>query len=436
VESVPTPKKSWIQDGHVAQYPNALDTAGKVHGGDCTSCHGGVDGTAVKSDAHVGRLAIPGGSACQTCHAATVTLAAGSLHTTVGGYQPVLAPRGVDFAAASTSRTRFDKQCTSCHVANDTGQAACGHCHVSVPTTAGGGFLQGHKFQLTPSMDKNCTACHGSRVKDEYYAQNGALLARNLQYATAIPANSPLRGVTLQPDTHKTAGMDCADCHVATEMHGQGVSAGDDRYLVDGTPKCETCHPANAAFNAVGLHAIARHVQAMDCRICHAQPYKSCYGCHTDVTASNVAFFRINEADPTRAARQGTATTPPAGDAQLQFRAGKNPRFGEAGQKEYAVLRHVPIDADLFRYSGTNEVTGLVPSLTAKPTWKYATPHTIARVTPVQSSCGNCHSVEYGRFWLTDPVGDAFGWVGTDAAAQAAEAAANAGVVQPAPLPQ
>lgn len=479
MESVPTPKKSWIQDGHVAQYPTALDGSGNVHGGTCTACHGGVDGTADKAAAHAGLTKIPGGDTCSGCHGATVALAALSLHTTVGGYQPILEQRGVDFTPGSTSRTRFDKQCTSCHVANSAGQAACGHCHVSVPTTAGGGFLAGHRFQATPSMDRNCTACHGSRVKDEYYGLNGALLARNLQYAAAIPADSPLRGVTLAPDVHKTAGMACNDCHAGTEMHGQGVTAGDDRYLVDGTPKCETCHPANAAFTGATFMHGAAHVSQLDCRVCHAQPYKSCYGCHTDVTATDVAFFSNNGTDPTRAAR--TLTSPAwsaattyakgafvvyqgasyvslqagnlnhlpdeagsawwaigyvAGDAQMQFRAGLNPRFGEAGQKRYAVLRHVPVDEDVFRYSGANAVSGLIPNLTAAPTWRYATPHSIARVTPIQASCNNCHAAAYAGFWLTDAVNAAFGWVGTDADAQQAETTANAGVVVPAPLPQ
>lgn len=428
MESVPTPKKFWVQDGRIAQYPTALDSGGRVHGGQgCTICHGGVDGTADKAAAHAGMVGIPGGDTCSACHPATVTLAASSLHTTLGGFPTVLGAR-VDFSNATT-QARFDKQCTKCHVANADAKAACGHCHVSVPGTAGGGLIAGHKFQRTPSTDSNCTACHGSRVKDEYYGLNGALLTRN---RAALPAGSPLLTGTLAPDVHKAAGKDCAFCHAGAEMHGSGAVAGIDRYGLTGTPECTTCH--TPTVQTAGLHTDV-HLAAMDCQVCHAQPYKSCFGCHTDVDASGVAFYRINEADPTRAARQGTATTLPAGDALMEFRVGKNPRFGEAGQKKYSLLRHAPVDADVFRYSGANEVTGLFPNLTAKPTWKHATPHSIARVTAIQSACGNCHGADHGKYWLTDPVTDAHGWVGADAAAQQAEQAANAGVVQGTAIP-
>jgi hypothetical protein len=219
-------------------------------------------------------------------------------------------------------------------------------------------------------------------------------------------------------------------------MHGSGVAPGIDRYLVEGTPSCATCHPpSDPEFMAATLLHLPFHTAAMDCQVCHAQPSKSCFGCHTDVNEAGRPFFRINESDPTRLARQGTAATPPAGDSLMVFRAGRNPRFGEPGQKRYAVLRHAPIDADLFRYGGALELDGLVPALADAPTWKYATPHNIARVTPIQSSCANCHDADYAKFWLTDAVLDAYGWVGDDPAAQEAEAEANALVIQPTPLP-
>jgi hypothetical protein len=131
----------------------------------------------------------------------------------------------------------------------------------------------------------------------------------------------------------------------------------------------------------------------------------------------------------------------PPGDALMTFRAGRNPKFGlEAGAKEFAVLRHVPIDADVFTYTeeGT-QVPGLIPNLDALPTWKYATPHNIQRVTAIttdpdgagsQTACGNCHSSRYAGFWITDPSADAHGWTG----GAAFEDTANAGVVQPTPV--
>jgi thiosulfate/3-mercaptopyruvate sulfurtransferase len=186
----------------------------------------------------------------------------------------------------------------------------------------------------------------------------------------------------------------------------------------------------------VGVNAFHRssHLQQMDCQVCHAQPYKNCFGCHTDVTAQSVAYFKINEGDPTLAARKAASSNPATvfPDALMTLRVGKNPRWGEPGQRKYALLRHVPIDADTFSYSGANEVGGLVPGMTALPTWKRATPHNIVRSAPIASSCANCHFGEYARFWLTDALGDADGWV--PGAYAADEAAANAPVLQGAPV--
>lgn len=449
----------------------------------CTACHGGADGTAVKADAHAGMQAIPGADSCSAsgCHAATATLAANSLHTTVKGYEVILAARGFDLTDA-TSAARYEKQCAKCHVANSESQAACGHCHVSVPDSAGGGLIAGHRMVGTPSTVNNCTACHGSRVKDEYFGQNQALYVRN--QAVTAGLGDPFAGSTLAPDVHKTGGMECVDCHAGSEMHGQGVTAGIDRYGVTSAPQCLDCHSTSETNvdspaymgQTTGIHRPG-HLSSMACQVCHAQPYKSCFGCHTQETATGAGYFVINTTDPTREARAmatpwdaGTTyaagvyvtyagtyyrslaaanlgnqpdTSPtwwvaalPAGDALITFRAGKNPRYvtGNAlGEKKYGVLRHVPVDADVFTYTieGT-PAPGLLPGLTGLSTWKFATPHNIARTTPIAAACGNCHGADYAKFWLTDAIDNAYGWIpGTETW----EDTANAGVTVGAPLP-
>lgn len=534
-----THKKFWVFRNGIdnAKYASAFSN-GTIHGSaqSCTDCHGGTDGTAVRATAHSGNgwQRIPGPTQCAGCHATAVNLAATSLHTTVKGYEPMLQTRGVDLAAGTTARARYDKQCTKCHVANDAGQSACGMCHVAVPDTAGGRLVKGHRFYKTPSTDENCTACHGSRVKDEYYGQNGALYVRNRTYNATLAAQDPFAGAPITADVHKQGAMGCEACHYAAEMHGNGVTAGVDRYGITGTPQCTDCHTPSTS---VGLHT-SGHLAAMDCRVCHSQQYKSCFGCHTQETAAGTGYFTNNDADPTRATRPATAaaysattkytrnqavavgtatfkallsdhlgcpppgganpaawaatttyaakqcvlvsttvyvslvaanlnnapaTSPsawaaydaatlwvadlPSGDALMTFRVGKNPKFGsEPSQKKYAVLRHVPVDGRTFEYTdeGT-KVTGLIPNLAALPTWKYATPHNIARVTPITTapaggtSCQNCHQAAgYARFWLTDPVADAFGWVPDPSVPANAEyqfeVDANAGVVQPTPV--
>lgn len=422
MEPVPAAKKVWVFDGHIARYPNAF-AAGSVHQGQsCTDCHAGSDSASSRAAAHAGSFAgIPVATVCAACHAATALSAAGGLHTTLAGYPAILAGRGYDTNNAIAS-ARFAQQCTSCHAAVDDGtpQTACGQCHISVPATAGGGLLLGHAFQGTPSMDKNCTACHGSRIKDEFYGLDNALLGRNKPH---LAADLPWKDAafTLQADVHKTAGMTCVSCHTGAEMHGQGAPLAGDRYQVAGAPSCSdvACHGDVASSNA--LHTSA-HIAAMDCQVCHSQPYKNCFECHTDVTAENVAFYSISDSEPGG-----------QHDHLMTFRAGRNPRFtGSDAHKPYSVLRHVPIDGELFTYSGANATAGLLPTPTAMSTWKYATPHNIVRNTAITAACNNCHGANYARFWLVDPVANAEGWA--SAANAAAETTANSGVTVSAPF--
>ncbi len=435
---VPVPKKVWVFDGGVEQYPSVL---GSVHfqSRDCVDCHGGDDAANTRMGAHTGDFqAIPGGPNCADgCHDGAVDTAQDGLHTTLNGYLSILGDRG--FPAGASDQTaameRYEEQCTKCHTANEFDQTACGFCHVSVPTQAGGGFLNGHAFQGVPSMDNNCTACHGSRVKDEYYGLNNALLDRN---AAAYPAGHPYGDTTfnLKPDVHKTAGLTCMDCHGMAEMHGEGHPAEGDRYDVTTAPACVDCHPIDTAFEAVTPLHQGGHQSEIDCYVCHAQPYKNCYGCHTDVTEAGVPFFKNNESDPTLADRKAAASDPAtvAPDSLITFRAGINPKFGDPGQKQYSVLRHVPIDEDAFTYTGANAIDGLITSamVRALPTWKYATPHTIQRNTAITTACANCHGANYAKFWLTNPVANSLGWVAADD--EANEAAANAGVTLDAPI--
>ena len=431
----------WVYNGLVEQYADNYLTT--THGTQaCTSCHGGIDTATTRAAAHSGTWEpIPGSDKCGSCHAAIVTASDNSLHTNLGGYAKALGDRGFNFND-NTAATRFNAQCTKCHVANTSGKAACGFCHVSVPPTAGGGFLNGHNFRFTPDMDRNCTACHGSRVKDEFYGQNNALITRNgLGLAAVLPDVHFARTKVVDNTTGLPKG--CAFCHGAAEMHGGGVpspAGSGGRYDVTGTPKCVDCHANMTGANS--LHT-AGHLATMDCQVCHAQPYKNCFGCHTDVDTARTGlpFYTINQGDPTLATRaEGSAP-----DALMTFRIGKNPLWAGTGDllnKKYAVLRHVPVDIDLFQYPLAGPVAGLLPGMTAKPTWKYATPHNIQRnITGATSSfasfnvsnCNNCHRAEYADYWLTDPVGDSKGWLQTPYTA--VEQAANANVIQPAVLP-
>lgn len=433
---MPAQKKVWVFNGTIAQYPD--DFLGSTHGSlACTACHGGNDGVDTRAAAHTKNWqARPDAGNCSGCHEDEYEFSSASLHVTLGGYLKILTDRGVDLDPGSTARERFDQKCADCHIANDAQtESRCGHCHVSVPVVAGAGFINGHNFRKTPDMERQCTACHGSRVKAEFFGLNGDLTTRN-GLGVPVPGADVHLPLTreLNSDGYEKG---CTFCHGAVEIHGFGVPdlGLGDRYDVDVTPQCYDCHNPtdDPDFSGVAAHTTA-HLGTMSCQVCHAQAYKQCFSCHVDYDdASGHAYYTVNEADPTLASRPGE---PP--DALMTFRIGRSPRESKINPVngepfEYAVLRHVPIDRDLFRYANYDPVDGLVPDMTDLPTWKYATPHNVQRVGLVPYSCGNCHGAEFSDFWLTAAVPNAEGWV--DAAYEADETDANVDVIQPVAIP-
>jgi hypothetical protein len=71
----------------------------------------------------------------------------------------------------------------------------------------------------------------------------------------------------------------------------------------------------------------------------------------------------------------------------MGFKIGRNPYQSEERPWEYVLVRHVPVEPDTFAFYGD----GLLSDFDNVPTWKYATPHNIQRITPQNESCENCH---------------------------------------------
>jgi thiosulfate/3-mercaptopyruvate sulfurtransferase len=327
-----------------------------VHGQiSCTTCHQGEQ-SPDKESAHTGLIAEPSEYAqdyCASCHTELVSVSENSLHRTLDGYWTVLEERGVP-ENHPAAQEMFGNHCASCH-------ASCGDCHVSQPTSVGGGLLDGHVFQETPSMTRNCTACHGSRVGNEFLGKHEDLKA----------------------DVHFRQGrMQCVDCHTSHEMHGQpsncqechigpenaAVAPPDHRYAGIQSPSCESCHASVAAGND-GILMHEQHGSKLSCQVCHSISYTSCDGCHVSISAEsgNPVF-----------ATEGS---------YLGFFIGKNPNPSYSRPYEYVPVRHVPISETSFQYYGE----GLISDFYGRPTWTYATPHNIQRVTPQAEYCGACH---------------------------------------------
>jgi thiosulfate/3-mercaptopyruvate sulfurtransferase len=266
-----------------------------------------------------------------------------SLHATQSGYWTTIEARSTPEDHPALEEM-FGNHCASCHT-------TCGDCHVSQPNSVGGGLIEGHVFNETPSMTRNCTACHGSRVGSEYLGKHEDIKA----------------------DVHFRQGrMNCVDCHTNAEMHGDYTTPEGElpahRYDSDQLPNCQDCHATvGASEDEIQMHQM--HGDQLSCQVCHSVSYTSCDGCHVAVSEeTSNPFFRTE-------------------GSYLTFLIGQNPLQSEERPFDFVPLRHIPVAATSYEYYGDD----LLSNFDALPTWAYATPHNIQLNTPQNESCEACH---------------------------------------------
>jgi len=328
----------------------------------CAGCHGGVsqvdaaDDTSAYRAAHTGMLRDPSaigelGCSGSSCHGEIVTRNETSMHSNLWGEKAHVALRnGYESFNDCPAEIQegYTNDCASCHT-------TCGQCHISRPNAAGGGFLEqrvgySHKFLATPSEENVCTACHGSRVGDDWNANQ-----------ERVPGNVP--------DVHNEYGLTCLDCH-SEDLHGEGPSDAQytSRYEVSGLPQCIDCHAADRDDNIYHTqhwpNANATDGSDLSCYACHSQQYNNCNTCHAGTWKS--------EYEPDN-----------SGEYRVYplFKMGLNPNYGiedkPHNNSEYVAVRHVPVSPDAFREWGI----ATMPNYSAKETWKYTSPHNIKRWT-------------------------------------------------------
>jgi len=313
----------------------------------CIDCHGGNENAAEMQAAHEGMQADPtfpdATATCGQCHEEEAKLAQTSLHYTLATFKPIVHQRADNAAEQMKMLNQgMDNHCYSCH-------ASCGECHVSRPNSAKGGFISGHNFNRTPDQTNQCTACHGSRVGNEFTGKTG------------------------EGDAHYTKhDMDCMACHTQKDLHGDGKSDHYDRYDVEGLSNCKDCH---AQDDSIEQHAI--HGDKVSCYVCHAQPYANCYGCHVGLDDKGLAFFQ----NP---------------DEEELFRIGRNPQPNAKRPAEWILLRRTPSVPTSFDFYGKQ----LLSNFDQLNNWKYASPHNIQKKTTQNRECNNCHGNE--ELFLTE----------------------------------
>ena len=90
------------------------------------------------------------------------------------------------------------------------------------------------------------------------------------------------RGSLALSDVHRDGGFVCMDCHLLSEMHGDGVVY--NSFLESPSIKCADCHAEGGAAPAppVTVPEHATHAANIDCSSCHMQSVITCYNCHFD----------------------------------------------------------------------------------------------------------------------------------------------------------
>lgn len=311
----------------------------------CIECHDGVN-VAQKDAAHEGLIASPSAQPekfCGECHEEETAAYPNSLHNTQAGYWTVINARADDDPENQAAlQTMFGNHCASCHT-------TCGECHVSQPKNVGGGLFTGHIFEKTPPMTRSCTACHGSRVGNEFLGKNEGIAG----------------------DVHfREARMNCVKCHKGADLHGTADASAAPDHRLSGAedPQCIDCHATVVAGgDEIEMHQ--QHGDALSCQVCHSVAYTSCDGCHVAISQTTGNPFFETEA------------------TYMTFLIGRNPIQSEERPYEYVPVRHVPISRTSYQFYGES----LLPNFDALPTWVYATPHNIQRTTPQNASCEACH---------------------------------------------
>lgn len=321
---------------------------------DCRECHGGVKFARTRSEAHVGMEPLPSAtyadSVCAPCHQEITETFASTLHADTRGVsstEQALVLQRSNPDAIEAVNEGLTNNCNTCHV------SGCGDCHVSRPQFNDGGFVQGHVFYKSPNSLNNCMGCHGSRIEKEYTGKGES------------------SKTTLHADVHWSPnGMQCTACHTAEWMHGGDVY--NARYEAPSSPKCTDCHEQGAEFTAIEMHATHATPDAdvyLQCQVCHAQDYNNCTSCHVALDENELPYFETESSG-------------------FDFNIGRNYEQSDSKPWDYVVVRHVPVDDGTFDFYGEDGLTNLA----AVPTWKYATPHSISRVTrQTEGGCASCH---------------------------------------------
>ena len=285
------------------------------------------------------------GSQCLGCHPAAGQLLAGAMATRAAERQ---------FARLAFGNQQgdrfFDESCGGCHV------GGCSDCHGEAAHPAG-----------KPS-DTACLRCHrGYFVGWDYH---GRAPREDHERYRRQPTADGEPFLKMLPDVHFERGMGCADCH---RVH---ASPGEAR-----TKSCRQCHARPSPD--VPEHAIAAHLDRMECVACHAAWAPQEYG-----------TFLVRALAPEQ--QEAFAPLPAWGPwrKSAYLKRQDAPPLGLNARGRVAPIR------PQFILFATDAGQGWENRLLAAD-WKAFAPHTVRRGTV---ACGGCH--DSPRRYLLEADGD------------------------------
>ena len=492
----------------------------------CASCHAGNTQARDAQLAHAGMIRIPGNLAdaprtCAqaTCHGSILPRIQRSIMTTLAGVIDVdrrvfgepstSASPHVATLGSSPADSHLRQLCASCHLGQPKtewgaiGQTSrgggCNACHLvydsaatrqlaaylATPSKARTGIPPRHPaFTIAAADNSRCFGCHSrsGRIATNYEGWN------ELRDA---PSDSALESDARAPrpqyrrlddgryfsrvagDAHQARGMDCIDCHIASEVMGKGdvVAHARDQVQI----RCEDCHAARLAsippshadaetntlialrgwtflpgerlgtaasggvlanvvvgpdlrarlrVKRTGAWAPLRAPHAactqgaghgrLTCNACHTAWAPRCVTCHTTFDASANGYDHVDQKDVRGAWQESSGT----------FEA-TPPTLGIRWDKRDAAHPHGVVDTfipGMILELDRNRTAGGKPDLVVRRLYARTSAHTTSRAA---RSCTSCHNdpvaLGFGRGTLRYEIAGGRGrWTFTPAQARSA----------------
>ena len=193
---------------------------------------------------------------CENCHPDIAKNFNTSLHHTGSGMYDEY-ERGAAGHFDIDMDEYYEKwKCDRCHA------VTCTNCH------PGQNMYESHLYEVTIDT---CEPCHKKKQTSTYVGD--------------MPMH---KSKGPNADVHYERGLECDDCHAASEIHGTGIDYATQ--LEATNVECEGCHKDVTESRS---HTV--HDDKLDCTACHTGWMLTCNGCHMDtrkgMTTSSEEFL-------------------------------------------------------------------------------------------------------------------------------------------------